>query len=195
MGQEIECKLLVPDRAALDAIARAYAPAGTAVHNETIYFDLGALRARKWMLRARSTDGKAPVYTFKAPGEGYARAEFECEAPSPQEAVRRLIALGAPAELGDCAGFPVICGASFDRTAVLLETGGATIELALDAGALTAPGKKEPVCEVELELKAGPVGPMLALRDELISRFGLREGTQSKFARARALSHSKEDSR
>lgn len=193
MGKEIECKLLAPGREVLGEIAQAFSPAGTTTHNETIYFDLGALAERKWMLRVRKTDDNAPVYTFKAPGEGYERVEFECEAPSPAEAVQRLTALGAPSELAQLAGFREFCGASFDRTAILLETGGAAIELALDEGVLRAPGKQEPVCEVELELKAGPVEPMLALRDELTARYGLTEGTLSKYARAQALAQGKED--
>ncbi len=187
MGKEIECKLLAPGREVLGEIARSFAPSGTTVHNETVYYDLGALSDRKWMLRVRTADGGAPVYTFKAPGEGYERVEFECEASSPADAAARLVALGAPAELAQLEAFREFCGASFDRTAILLETAGAAIELALDDGELIAPGRSEPICEVELELKAGPVGPMLALRDALAEEFGLQELTKSKFARAQAL--------
>jgi inorganic triphosphatase YgiF len=195
MGTEIECKLAAPDPAVLTAIAQAYAPRGVCrtVQTETTYYDLGSLLARKWMLRSRRTDGGAPVYTFKCPGEGYARGEWECGAESPSAAVRALIALGAPAELASCGALPVLCGAAFTRTTAELTLRGAVVELALDQGVLTAPGAQAPVCEAELELKSGELPPMLALRDELIAQFGLTESFASKFSRALALTRAPQE--
>ncbi len=187
MGKEIECKLLAPSRETLSQVALAFAPAGQITSSETLYYDLGPLSERKWMFRVRISNSGAPVYTFKAPGSGYERVEFECEAASVQEAARKLSAAGAPSELAQLETFPVLCGARFERTTILLEAGGAAIELALDDGVLTAGERTEPICEVELELKAGPVEPMLALKDRLAEEFSLTESTQSKFARARAL--------
>lgn len=195
MGTEIECKLAAPDRGVLERIRRDFAPRGACrtVQTETVYYDLGPLRENKWMLRARRTDGGAPVYTCKTPGQGYARGEWECGANSPEEAVRKLAALGAPAELLRLTRFDALCGASFERTAILLQTGGADVELALDFGRLTAPGREAPICEAELELKSGSPEVMLALRDRLIADYGLTETFESKFSRAKALTRAPQE--
>ncbi len=189
MGTEFECKLAVPDRTVLRAIADAFAPEAPAHTQqlETVYYDLRSLGRPGWMLRSRRTDGGAPVYTCKTPGEGYAHGEWECAAASPAEAAAALAADGAPAGLLALHEFRVLCGASFARTAILLVRAGAQIELALDDGFLYGPAGRAAVCEAELELKAGPAAPLLALRDELIARFGLTEAFESKSARAMAL--------
>ena len=189
MGQEIEYKLSVPDAETLVRLRRAFSGQGAEETSdyETIYFDLGEkLNARRFMFRAR-TCGGAAVYTVKTPGEGCARGEWECEAASPAEAAKKLAALGAPREIAERTEFPVTCGACFTRTAVTLTREGSAIELAFDLGKLTAPGADASVCELELELKSGPLAPMTALRDEIMQAYGLSELTQSKYARARAL--------
>lgn len=193
MGKEIECKLLAPSDATLEAIARDYPGPARTVRSVTDYFDLGALESRRWMLRARRYPDGRTVYTCKTPGAGYERGEWECEAASPAQAAARLAAMGAPAELAALREFPVCCGADFTRTAIELAREGSAIELALDRGWLTAPGARERVCEVELELKSGPAAPMTALRDELAARYGLHESSRSKYARARALTQNKEE--
>ena len=194
MGQEIEYKLAVPDAEALDRLRRAFSGQGAEETSdyETIYFDLGAeLNARRFMFRARKRGGGAAVYTVKTPGEGYARGEWECEAASPAEAAKQLAELGAPREIAERTAFPVTCGAKFTRTAITVTREDAVIELAFDLGELTAPGASAPVCELELELKSGPLAPMTALRDEIMQKCGLRELKASKYARARALTGTK----
>ena len=195
MAKEIECKLLAPDSGVLQTIRQDFAGLGAeqTADYETVYYDLGAYADRAWMFRARRDGDGATIYTCKTPGEGYARNEWECEAASAHEAAKRLSAMGAPAELAAISEFPVHCGAAFRRTAIVLARGQTVIELAIDEGSLSAPGKAEAVCEVELELKSGPAEPMLALRDELIARYGLSEGSLSKYARARLLAQGKED--
>lgn len=194
MGQEIECKLSVPDADALSRLRRAFSGQGAEETSdyETIYFDLGEeLSARHFMFRARKRGGGAAVYTVKTPGEGYARGEWECEAASPEEAAKKLAALGAPREIAERPTYPVTCGARFTRTAITLCREGSVIELAFDLGELTAPGASAPVCELELELKSGPLAPMTALLGEIIQSYGLRELNKSKYARARALTGAK----
>ncbi len=195
MGTEIECKLAAPNRGVLERIRRDLAPHGDTrtVQTETVYYDLGPLREKRWMLRARRTDGGAPVYTCKTPGEGYARGEWECAAISPRAAVEQLAALGAPAELTSLTHFDVLCGASFERTAITLQIDGAELELALDFGRLSAPGAEAPVCEAELELRSGDMSAMLALRDRLIAEYGLTEESASKFSRALALTRAPQE--
>ena len=48
-------------------------------------------------------------------------------------------------------------------------------------------GRREPLCELELELKGGSAEAMLAFARKLAGKYGLREEQRSKFARARAL--------
>lgn len=194
MGQEIEYKLAVPDAATLGNLRRAFSGQGAEETSdyETVYFDLGEeLNARRLMFRARKCGGGAAVYTVKTPGEGYARGEWECEAASPAEAAKKLAARGAPREIAERAEFPVICGAKFTRTAITLTREGSVIELAFDLGELTAPGASTPVCELELELKSGPLAPMTALLGEIMQKYGLRELKKSKYARAKALTGAK----
>lgn len=194
MGQEIECKLSVPDADALSRLRRAFSGQGAeeTADYETIYFDLGEeLNARHFMFRARKRGGAAAVYTVKTPGEGYCRGEWECEAASPEEAAKKLAALGAPREIAERPAYPVTCGARFTRTAITICREGSVIELAFDLGELTAPGASAPVCELELELKSGPLAPMTALLGEIMQKYGLRELKKSKYARARALTGAK----
>ena len=194
MGQEIECKLSVPDAETLSGLRRAFSGQGAeeTADYETIYFDLGEeLSARCFMFRARKRGGAAAVYTVKTPGEGYCRGEWECEAASPEEAAKKLAALGAPREIAERPAYPVTCGARFTRTAITICREGSVIELAFDLGELTAPGASAPVCELELELKSGPLAPMTALLGEIMQKYGLRELNKSKYARARALTGAK----
>ena len=195
MGQEIECKLSVPDADALSRLRRAFSGQGAEETSdyETVYFDLGdELSARHFMFRARKRgSGGAAVYTVKTPGEGYCRGEWECEAASPEEAAKKLAALGAPREIAERSTYPVTCGARFTRTAITVCREGSVIELAFDLGKLTAPGASAPVCELELELKSGPLAPMTALLGEIMQKYGLRELKKSKYARARALTGAK----
>ena len=109
MGQEIECKLSVPDADALSRLRRAFSGQGAeeTADYETVYFDLGdELNARRFMFRARKRGGGAAVYTVKTPGEGYARGEWECEDASPEEAAKKLAALGAPREIAERPAYP-----------------------------------------------------------------------------------------
>ena len=190
MGQEIECKLSVPDADALSRLRRAFSGQGSeeTADYETVYFDLGEeLNARRFMFRARKRGGGAAVYTVKTPGEGYCRGEWECEAASPEEAAKKLAALGAPREIAERSAYPVTCGARFTRTAITICREGSVIELAFDLGELTAPGASAPVCELELELKSGSEAVMLDYAHALAEKYRLAEERKSKFARARAL--------
>ena len=74
------------------------------------------------------------------------------------------------------------------RRAVLLGfADGSVSELALDLGTLSGPARSLPLCELELELKAGGPHATLALLADLRTRFGLEPETRSKLARARTL--------
>lgn len=76
----------------------------------------------------------------------------------------------------------------FERTRWLLhERGGVVIEVALDVGAITAAGRSEPLCELELELLQGPPEALLALARRIARHVPVLPLAASKAARGYAL--------
>jgi inorganic triphosphatase YgiF len=69
---------------------------------------------------------------------------------------------------------------------LLLETG-TIVEVAIDEGHIRAGDASEPVHELELELKEGPIGPLYRLALELHADLPLRLGVESKAARGDRL--------
>ncbi|MFP4560462.1 MAG: inorganic triphosphatase [Thiohalorhabdus sp.] len=61
------------------------------------------------------------------------------------------------------------------------------VEWAADRGKILAGEREAPICEVELELKEGPLGAMEDLVSTLRSRYPLQPGAETKFARGLAL--------
>ena len=70
---------------------------------------------------------------------------------------------------------------------VLALEDGSICELACDRGVFTGGGRRRSFAEVELELKQGESGRMLALARRLMQAFSLAEEPKSKFQRAKAL--------
>ncbi|HSK42168.1 MAG TPA: CHAD domain-containing protein, partial [Arenibaculum sp.] len=69
----------------------------------------------------------------------------------------------------------------FQRTVLVLRPGpGVEIEMALDTGEVRAGARRDPVSEVELELKAGPLGGLFDLALELLRVVPVRIATRSK---------------
>jgi inorganic triphosphatase YgiF len=73
------------------------------------------------------------------------------------------------------------------RVRMLALAGGARAEWAADRGRILAGGKEEAVCEVELELKEGPLQPLHDLIQTLRNRYPLEPDDRTKFARGLAL--------
>ena len=201
MGTEIEIKLEAGSQDHLDTILRdpeiiermegALRPTPMA----TIYYDTPdyTLSRRRWTLRLRR-EGETSVATVKIPlgGQGgfSARGEWQAEAPTIQEGIRRLLEAGAPPALEEMTepGVMAICGAEFTRrTTVLAFSDGSRTELAADSGVLTGKDRKLPFWELELELLSGQVGPMQALADYLARTYQAAGQPLSKFARAAQL--------
>ena len=127
---------------------------------------------------------------MKTPGTGHTRGEWECESAYLDEALPKLAALGAPEEIGKLqvdALLPV-CGAKFTRiTAELTLDGGTRCAVCGDVGELTGGGKKQLLCELELELTEGSEQTLQAFADDLMAQFHLSEQPLSKLQRARTL--------
>lgn len=197
MGTELEYKYRVPDA---ETLARVLAAAGRyakpvgaveRIEMRTAYYDTeeGALSARRWTLRLRIENG-APVVTLKTPLPGGLRGEWETAARSVEAAIPELVRQGAPALAAELVskGLREVCGAAFTRRAQLLELpDGSLCELAADLGELCGKSRREPLCELELELKRGEAAQTRELGARFCADFGLCPEAKSKFARAREL--------
>ena len=73
------------------------------------------------------------------------------------------------------------------RTSRRVSSDGARVELALDVGTIASRDRSLPVREFELELKSGPVGPVLALASRWAAAHGLWISTVSKAERGARL--------
>lgn len=197
MATETELKIEVGDLQLLDCILTgaeirdAMQAAFSYVKMQSVYYDTEDefLAGNSVILRIRTENGRS-VATVKTKGEGHSRGEWECQSETPEDAAEALIAAGAPKELRDAVkkGLTAICGADFTRIyAPLKLNDGTGCDLCGDIGVVFAEGKKEPLCELELELREGSEDAMLAFGRALTEKYHLQEGLRSKYARARAL--------
>lgn len=188
MGIEYERKFRA-DRSILLEINATFSEASREISMETVYYDTpsGALSAKRYTLRRRLENGIS-VCTLKVPA-GDARGEWETENVFIENAVPALIADGAPEELKELVkeGLLPICGAKFTRLTKTITLENAVAELALDHGYLFSGDRKEPLCEVELELKSGDKGCFDRYVLKFAGEFALEEEKTSKFARALQL--------
>ena len=198
---EIELKLMVP-AAARDAVRRKLTAYGKQprVKFDSVYFDTPdrRLAARKAALRIRRI-GEGPrarwVQTLKTndnPGALSHRGEWETPArgsrPSPTDFVdgplQRVLGDRSPRLV------PVF-RTQFERLERAVQYDGARIEVALDEGRVTAGRRSEAICELELELRQGPLLAMFDLALDLIGRgpqaLPLRPAVESKAARGYRL--------
>ncbi|MBU1395779.1 MAG: CYTH domain-containing protein, partial [Gammaproteobacteria bacterium] len=177
---EIELKLALPPQQAAAFLKRMARRRDAPVRQELItrYFDTPdfALSAQGVALRVRRA-GRRWLQTLKTEGERRGglsqRAEFEMPVARsmpdwsrfPAEALA-LVPEALRAQL-----VPVF-ETRFDRTAWLLKgRGGAQIEVALDVGEVRAGKNSQPICEIELELKAGQPDALFALALEWAGAF------------------------
>ena len=189
MGREFELKYGATEtqqKAILIAVGGEFEK----ISMETTYYDTAArtLSSHRYTLRKRMENGVC-VCTVKTPADGHGRGEWECFCDAIELSVSELCKLGAPENLRQWTadGLEPICGARFTRLAKLVELPDAVVELALDSGELLGGGRKEPLCEVEVELKSGSEEAAKAYAAALAEKFGLAPEKNSKFRRALAL--------
>lgn len=194
MGIEFELKY----RATPEILARVATEVkgcGQRFAMETTYYDTKdrALAARKCTLRRR-LENNVSVCTLKMPAGSLGRAEFEMECESIEKAIPELCKLSGFKELETLvgAGVQAVCGARFQRHAILVDIGDANLELALDAGVLIGGGKEETFYELEIELKSGNRDAVVAYAKTFALRYGLVPEPQSKFRRASLLAGGKQ---
>ena len=196
MGKEFELKFAATP-AQQAQIAALYGPFSE-IAMETTYYDTKTFdfSAQKMTLRRRYENGLS-VCTLKAPLGANSRKEFEVEAEDILSAIPMLCKLSGWQELETLTnhGLIPLCGARFTRQAATLSLPDCTLELALDAGVLTAGERQIPLCEIEVELKSGAEEAAVAFARELSGNFHLQPQPKSKFARAMELAFQQTEGR
>lgn len=197
LGKETEYKLEVGELQLLDCIlcdrvitekmTQPYAY----IRMQTTYYDTEEelLGSRRWMLRLR-TENERSVVTMKTPAEGHTRAEWEIESAYLDEALPKLVALGAPELVGqlDAQALLPVCGAQYTRiTACLQLSEHTSCHVCGDVGELQADGRRELLCELELELAEGSEAELAEYVRALAEKYHLAEQPRSKAQRARTL--------
>jgi triphosphatase len=205
---EIELKLLI-DPAQADTLRNhallqeTAAKAPLRQQMTTTYFDTPDLyfSRHRAALRVRQTDA-GWVQTLKdgnqVQGGLHSRNEWEAEVDEGMPdlaALRELVGAASPwfDRLADAdlqQQVAPVFSSRIDRTAWMLQfPGGQRAEVVLDQGELTRGDLREPISEIELELKSGDAAPLFDFALALQQDIPLRLGNASKSARGYALMH------
>ena len=199
MGQEIEIKLAIEaEHAARVWQALRRFPHGKPVTRQlfSAYYDTPdcLLRSSGVALRLRR-DGQRWIQTIKSAGNasGGLHRRFEHET----EVAIQLPSFPAMAQAGfgelianrhTRDGLGVAFTTAFSRSSTQIELdGGNVVEVSLDRGSIAAGGRREPICEIELELKAGNAAALFDLALELAPALPARLDNRSKAERGYAL--------
>ena len=198
MAREVELKLVVdPDHAVrlheLGLLEDDY------VHQRqiSVYFDTPKHKLRRsgWILRVRQANGGF-VQTVKHSANGvglFDRGEWESEVgelkPDPKAISKTPLGdVIKPRQMRD---LDPICRSDVDRSTRILECIGGTIELSVDEGLIEACESCEAILEIELELKDGEVGSLLAVARKMVGKAPLKLGVLTKSERGFALAAGK----
>lgn len=194
MTQEIELKFIV-DKESVDALRQHLNPLSGEHHEPVqllnIYYETpdNWLRRHDMGLRIRGASGRYEM-TMKIAGRVvgglHQRPEYNIDIAQPELELERF-----PAEVWPQGSLPETLSAEvqplfstdFWREKWLVSEGKSRIEIALDLGEVRAGERREPICELELELLEGDVNDVLKLARKLVNQSGLRQGSLSKAAR------------
>lgn len=156
------------------------------------YYDTPTLdlRQRGVALRLRR-QGKRWVQTLKtdgAPGGGLQqRTELEVALPNgvlDQQWLKRSGLTDLSDDVVSANALGVVFTTDFHRVVATVEpVTGTSIEICVDQGVIVAGTKRQPICEVELELKQGRLGPLFDLAEQLATVPDTRIATASKAQR------------
>lgn len=193
MAQEIELKLSLPQayqsRFAALALLQEYAPEAPQLQAlQNRYFDTPAQQLNRHAVALRiRRHGDRYIQTLKTRGSSqgglHQRREWEWEVPGaaldlarlPPDALPEGVALDALA---------VAFNTDFKRTCWMLDYPyqgqQASIELVLDNGWVSTQDQRDPISEIELELKSGPTGALFELALQLAAQLPLRISRISK---------------
>lgn len=189
MGIEFELKFRATPEI-LDAIENHVIGEKQSFQMMTTYYDTPDRRLKqvKYTLRRRLENGVS-VCTLKTPADHLGRREYELQCNTIEEALEKLCKLPELPELAEltAGGVRRVCGAKFQRRAITVSMEDCVVELALDRGVLTGGGTELPLCEVEVELKAGSRENAILYARLLEAKYGLEPEKLSKFQRATML--------
>ena len=159
----------------------------------TVYFDTpnGRLLKRNVALRMRRTRNGVLMglkWQIEA-ASGSERGEIERPIRSPTPDLNLLGEEGSKIVLDLTRGQPLgpVFSTEVRRTARLIERDGALIEVAFDSGSIVAGALKTPLCEIELELKSGPIAGLIGLARDLVAALPVTLDPRSKAARGAKL--------
>ena len=200
--QETELKLKLLDPSLYDRIAADPFPGGQYVSGrrkssdfDNTYYDTADRRLMSYgfMLRVRKSDEGA-VATVKDTGTVsgglFVRGEWTVPLEGEDVSVQAFAGLPIGEKLADAAGqeaLEPLFKTAFQRISVDLQAGSALIEFAADRGEIVAGMKREPLYEIELELKSGDAADLVRLGSALAERFPLAIEKKSKFERGLQL--------
>lgn len=199
MHREIEFKLSVPESHALriwKVLARHAHDKPVAHRLFSAYYDTPerTLKTAGAALRLRR-EGRRWIQTVKSDGRAagglHSRAEHEVEVAAQLPSFPAI----AEAGLGDLVAdrrlreaLTVVFTTEFSRTSALLRpAAGKLVEVSLDRGVIAAGGRREPICEIELELKSGTPRCLFDLALEIAASLPVRLDNRSKAQRGYAL--------
>ncbi|MBZ9559463.1 MULTISPECIES: CYTH domain-containing protein [unclassified Modicisalibacter] len=196
MAEEIELKLALGADGAR-ALAEHPRLAGQPARRETLtntYYDTptGDLEAARVALRIRRTPERW-LQTLKTAGQGSgglsARGEWEWTITGPTLDLAGLETLAPMQTLGRdvLTALEPRFTTDFERTSWLLESGEASVEVALDRGEILAGERRAAIDELELELKRGTPEALWTLAETFAAEVPLRPANLSKAARGAAL--------
>jgi triphosphatase len=197
LAEEVELKFAIPESDAKTvqkhlALRRARGARAARKHLRSVYYDTPdlALRRRGIGLRVRRVDG-GWVQTVKCDGGGTA-ARLECEHEIAGErpdltCVKEAGLQDLFSEIDAPAQLRPVFATDIDRTAWQVRHRGAAIECALDVGEIRAGNKRQPIRELELELKGGTAAGLFEAAESLSRQLGLRLEWESKGQRGYAL--------
>jgi triphosphatase len=140
-------------------------------------------------------EGKRWIQTVKSAGVAagglHQRAEHETEVPAQLPSFPAMIEAGFGKLVADRQtreALQVAFTTDFRRSSTLIRPrAGTIIEVSLDRGAIAAGERRDPICEIELELKAGETDALFDLALEIARGLPVRLDNRSKAQRGYAL--------
>jgi triphosphatase len=185
--REIELKFRLTE-AACEALRQELFPDVQPESLVSIYYDTPRreLRQAQATIRLRRHGDGSWVQTVKAGGRG-AVERYEDERPVPDQDIAAEHLAGGPLERVDVGALAPVFSTHVHRRTAVVRSGEAEIELALDEGEVHAGAAREPIRELELELKSGPVSELFAEAERRGARPGLILSLTSKAERGYAL--------
>lgn len=199
MGQEIEIKLAIetqrPSRV-WQALSRFPHEKASTHRLFSAYYDTPdcLLKKNGVALRLRR-DGQRWIQTVKSAGNAsgglHRRVEHETGVATQLPSFPAMTQAGFGELIADRHtrdALDVIFTTKFSRSSTLFERdGGNLVEVSLDRGIIAAGERRESICEIELELKAGNAAALFELALELARELPVRLENRSKAQRGYAL--------